>query len=373
VIRPPPNRPTEVAVPARWLRGLLVGVGIACLVLGSAALVVGCVLSGSTYGGPVSGHFDGRHFHNLRDVPHGGFGRFLKWRWTRRVNPWSPRQNLAVDRMLPPVIRVGRGELQVTFVNHATMLVQVDGLNILTDPIWSERASPVSFAGPKRYHPPGIPFEELPPIDVVLISHSHYDHMDLPTLRRLEVAHHPRVVVGLGNGAVLRDAGLARVTELDWWQTLRLGPETQVTGVPSQHFSGRGLFDGDRTLWLGYVLEGPAGPTYFAGDTGAGPHFAQIRARFGRPRLAILPIGAYRPEWFMEAVHISPEQAVEADEMLGAGTAVAVHFGTFALADDGQDEPPVELLRALSRRGAYSAAFWVLRPGERRVVPLLSP
>jgi L-ascorbate metabolism protein UlaG (beta-lactamase superfamily) len=328
-------------------------------------------LSCSTYRGPVSAHFDGIRFHNLRDAPHGGFGRFLKWRWMRHANPWSPRSNLAVDSMFPMVARTARGDLHVTFVNHATVLIQVDGLNILTDPIWSERASPVSFAGPKRTHPPGIRFEDLPPIDVVLISHSHYDHMDLPTLRRLETAHHPQVVVGLGNGAVLREAGLARVTELDWWQSLQLRPGIQVTGVPSQHFSGRGLFDGDRTLWLGYVIEGPAGATYFAGDTGAGPHFAQIRARFGRPRLAILPIGAYRPEWFMEAVHISPEQAVQADEILGAGTAMAMHFGTFALADDGQDEPAGELVRALARRGAHSVNFWVPRPGERRIVPSL--
>ena len=371
MIRVPTNR-TPSGVAARRALRLAVGAVIALLLPSSATLSVGCgVLSGSTYRGPVSAHFDGKRFHNLRDVPHGGFGRFLKWRWTRHANPWSPRSNLAVDSMFPMVARTAPGDLHVTFVNHATVLIQVDGLNILTDPIWSERASPVSFAGPKRTHPPGIRFEDLPPIDVVLISHSHYDHMDLPTLRRLEAAHHPQVVVGLGNGAVLREAGLARVTELDWWQSLQLGPGIQVTGVPSQHFSGRGLFDGDRTLWLGYVIEGPAGPTYFAGDTGAGPHFAQIRARFGRPRLAILPIGAYRPEWFMEAVHISPEQAVLADEILGAGTAMAMHFGTFALADDGQDEPAGELVRALARRGAHSVNFWVPRPGERRIVPSL--
>lgn len=350
----------------RIARRVALGAGLLLVVVLGAGVVVGCVLSGSAYEGPPSDHFDGKHFRNLREVSHAGFGSFLAWQWNARRGPWDRR---TYPPAAPSPSRVARGDLQVTFVNHATVLLQMDGVNVVTDPIWSDRASPFSFVGPRRYHAPGVSFEALPHIDVVLISHCHYDHMDLPTLRRLDAAFKPQFFVGLGNGARLRAEGFARVTELDWWQGARIGPEVELTAVPAQHFSNRGLFDRDRTLWLGYVVQGPAGAAYFAGDTGFGPHFARIRERFGPPRLAILPIGAFRPEWFMEGVHESPEQAVAAAEILGAGTALAIHFGTFALADDGQDEPRRQLESALARRGTAAARFWTLRPGERRTVP----
>jgi L-ascorbate metabolism protein UlaG (beta-lactamase superfamily) len=246
------------------------------------------------------------------------------------------------------------------------VLLQQDGVNVLTDPIWSLRASPVSFVGPRRHHPPGLRFLDLPPIDAVVLSHNHYDHLDLPTLRRLQAAHHPRFFCGLGNQALLERAGLQRVTELDWWQSVPLTATVELIAVPAQHFSNRGLFDRDRTLWLGYVLRGPAGLAYFAGDTGAGPHFAEIRKRLGAPRLAVLPIGAYRPEWFMSAVHESPAQTLEAHQQLGAGTTVPMHFGTFALGDDGQDEAPRTLEAAAT--GA-AARVRVLEFGEALEVP----
>ncbi|MES1172613.1 MAG: MBL fold metallo-hydrolase, partial [Bacteroidota bacterium] len=335
-------------------------------------IVVGYVLSGPGHGGPASDHFDGKTFHNLKDAPHGTLAAFLKWQLTRAQGPWSERP---LSPLPPPPKRVARGELRVTFVNHATVLVQMDGMNLLTDPIWSERASPVSFVGPRRRHEPGIRFEDLPPIDVVTVSHAHYDHLDVPTLVRLAAAHHPRFFVGLGVGVLLRRAGIDSVTELDWWQSEPLtgaAASVRIAGVPAQHFSNRGLFDRDTTLWLGYVLQGPAGVVYFAGDTGNGPHFAEIRRRFGPPRLAILPIGAYRPIWFMGPIHISPAEAVAAQEILGANTALGMHFGTFPLADDGQDEPVRDLNTALvaaGRGSAPRATFWTLAPGEGRVVP----
>jgi L-ascorbate metabolism protein UlaG (beta-lactamase superfamily) len=165
------------------------------------------------------------------------------------------------------------------------------------------------------------------------------------------------------------DAGIGPVREVDWWQAAELAPEFTLTAVPSQHFSGRGLFDRDATLWVGFVLKGPAGVSYFAGDTGAGPHFAEIKARFGPPRLAVLPIGAFRPEWFMQAVHLSPTESLAAHDALGAQTSLGIHFGTFALADDGQDEPRLAIEAAVAARKDRPTRFWTLAPGEGRPVP----
>jgi L-ascorbate metabolism protein UlaG (beta-lactamase superfamily) len=227
----------------------------------------------------------------------------------------------------------------------------------------------VSFAGPRRYHPPGLRLEDLPRIDVVVISHNHYDHLDLPTLKRLQEKDLPRFFVGLGNASMFIEKGIGPVTELDWWKSVTLAPDLELHAVPAQHFSARGLFDRDRALWLGYAIKGPAGLTYFAGDTGDGPHFEAIKSRLGAPRLAVLPIGAFRPAWFMSRVHVSPEEAVRAHERLGAGTSVAMHFGTFPLADDAQDEPAAELEVALKKRVAARPRFWVLNFGEGRDVP----
>jgi L-ascorbate metabolism protein UlaG (beta-lactamase superfamily) len=357
---------TALRVPApRWLRRALIGLGGAILLFVLLVVVLGYAFSGPGHQGPVSDHFDGTRFHNRPDVPHGGFGAFIKWQRTRQLGPWTERDAPFGPR---PPARVTGGGMRVTFVNHATVLIQQDGVNVLTDPIWSLRASPVSFAGPRRQRPPGLRFEDLPAIDAVVLSHNHYDHMDLATLRRLEQAHHPRFFCGLGNKALLERAGLGRVTELDWWQSLPLTAAVDLIAVPNQHFSNRGLFDRDRTLWLGYVLRGPAGLAYFAGDTGLGPHYAEIRRRLGAPRLAVLPIGAYRPSWFMSPVHQSPAQALEAHAALEAGTSVAIHFGTFPLGDDGQDEPPAAL-EAARRALASPPRFWVLDFGEGREVP----
>jgi L-ascorbate metabolism protein UlaG (beta-lactamase superfamily) len=260
--------------------------------------------------------------------------------------------------------------MRVTFVNHATTLLQFDGLNVLTDPIWAERCSPVGFAGPRRVRPPGIRFEDLPPIDVVLVSHNHYDHLDLETLKRLERKHRPRFIVGLGNGRLLRDAGIGSVEEVDWWQGLPVGQGVTVYSVPVQHFSNRGLADMDATLWTGFLLKGPSGAAYFSGDTGYGGHFAEVRRRFGPPRVALLPIGAFRPEWFMGPIHMSPQQAIEAHRALGAGLSLAIHFGTFPLADDGETEAP-DLLRSELSHIAGGHPFLVPEFGQGYDVPPL--
>lgn len=361
-----PSAPTAPAPPPRPRRGrtlaLALGLGLGLV---AAASGVGCAFGAPRYDGRVSDHFDGRRFFNPHATPPHGPRGLLKWMTQRNRGPWSAPTETAPGQ--PPPRRVEGGAVRVTFVGHSTLLVQMDGLNLLTDPIWSERASPVTFAGPRRVRPPGVRFEDLPPIDVVLVSHNHYDHLDLRTLRRLAAEHRPRFVVPLGNAAVLARAGLPGAVELDWWQDAPLAPGVRVVAAPAQHFSNRGPFDAGNTLWASFVIEGPSGRVFFGGDTGYGAHFREIAGRLGAPRVAILPIGAFRPRWFMESVHMSPQEAVAAARELGAGTSVAMHFGTFPLADDGEGEPVEELGRAV--QDAPGIRFWVLGFGEGRDVP----
>jgi L-ascorbate metabolism protein UlaG (beta-lactamase superfamily) len=350
----------------RLRRALLTGLG-ALLLLGSTVAGVGChALSAPMYQGPKSDHFDGERFHNLE--PRRSRMTFLEWQMNRERGAWADWTEAPPGP--PPPRRVARGAVRVTFINHATTLLQLDGVNVLTDPIWSERCSPVSFIGPKRVRPPGIRFEDLPPIDAVILSHNHYDHMDVPTLKRL-VAQFPnaRFFAGLGNKAFLESKGIPHVTELDWWQEAQLTPEVKLVSTPSQHFSNRGLDDDNGTLWTSYVLQGPSGVTFFAGDTGYGQQFRKVRERFGPVRLAVLPIGAYKPEAFMEVIHVSPREAVQASVDLEAKVSVPMHYGTFNLGDDGQEEPVTELGKALDALPEHKPQFWVLGFGEGRDVP----
>lgn len=321
------------------------------------------------YHGPVSDHFDGQHFYNSPNgMPHGA-GSVAKWLANREPGAW--RKWIDAVPGPPPPERVSDGKIRATFVGHSTVLIQMDGVNILCDPIWSQRASPLSWIGPRRHRAPGIRFEHLPVIDLVLQSHDHYDHFDVPTLRRIASQWRPGFGVPLGVAQRLiskRIADRSQIRELDWWQSADALDKLRITAVPARHFSGRGLRDRNETLWCGYVIEGPSGAVYFAGDTAYGAHFREIREQFPQLRLAFLPIGAYRPQWFMGPVHISPEDAVRAHEEVGAATSIAIHFGTFRLADDGQDEPVIELQRALDARKA-AHRFWVLDAGEGRDIP----
>lgn len=331
--------------------------------LGAAFVLLDRRFAAPRHRGPVTDHFDGRRFHNHQSGWQSE-GSFLKWQLTAQRGAW--RKWIDDPPGPPPPPRVSDGRLRVTFINHATALLQMDGLNILTDPIWSERCSPVSWAGPKRHRPPGIRFEDLPPIDVVIISHNHYDHLDLPTLRRL-ARQRPKFISHLGNGALLANHGIGGAHEIDWWEEIPLANGVRITSVPAQHFSARALTDRDVNLWGGFVISGPSGNVYFAGDTGWGKHFGEIREKFGAIRLALLPIGAYLPRWFMKPAHISPAEAVDAHAAVGAGTSMAIHFGTFALGDDGELEPANELRRSIEERKEKS--FWILREGEGREVP----
>jgi L-ascorbate metabolism protein UlaG (beta-lactamase superfamily) len=328
----------------------------------------------------ISDHFDGNLFFNPEgqtpppsppgEQPRRGLSGWI-WRWIFG-NDWPEWPKITEDAPRePPAAHVPKGSLVVTPVGHATFLVQLDGVNILTDPIWSDRCSPVSWAGPKRHRNPGIRFEELPPIDAVLVSHNHYDHLDLPTLKRLAKTGVQRSITTLGNRDLIRGTGIPAVDELDWWQSVRLSEEVSVTVVPAQHFSSRTLWDRNRTLWGGFVISGPSGNVFYAGDTGYGPHFREIAQRFSPIRVALLPIAPFRPPQSNEPpssryprVHMGPAEAVQAHMDLQAGRSIAAHFQVFQLGGDGFDDAVNELKSALAERGLEPDAFIAPSPGH---------
>jgi L-ascorbate metabolism protein UlaG (beta-lactamase superfamily) len=306
-------------------------------------------------------HFDGERFYNP-DAPQAlGLLQALRWKLTSRPEP-SPHFVSDVEQSKPPNRVEGDG-LRITLVNHSTVLLQQRGCNILTDPIWSERASPVSWAGPRRRRNPGVSWEDLPSIDTVLISHNHYDHLDLPTLRRLAARGESTFIVPARVAPLLRSQNIGPAHELDWGESLSL-PSFTVHCVPALHFSSRALYDRNRTLWCGYVIESQGRLVYFAGDTAFGAHFAQIREKFGSPHVALLPIGAYEPRWFMSAAHMAPDEAVRAHAILGAKTSIAIHHGTFRLTDEGLDTPKKRLIAC-----SAGASLLVLDNGQSADIP----
>lgn len=322
----------------------------------------------------VTGHFDGERFSNGPNESASEGYRFserVKWMWSTKLVEWP---DWITDPVYPPPPgEVGKGGLRVTHINHATMLIQLDGVNILTDPIWSARASFVSWAGPRRVRAPGLKMEDLPRIDLILISHDHYDHLDLASLVRLTRQHQPKVVVGLGVGKLLASAGIARVTELDWWQTMADLPNgLKVVFVPARHGSGRGMGDRNKTLWGGYVMESTAGNVYFAGDTAYGHFRVDLKKRFGGFRLAMLPIGHYEPRWMMQSVHMSPDDAVKLHRDLNIRQSVGMHFGTFhgmgAHNNEKVDQHETDLRQALREHAVPETEFWLLGFGEGRDV-----
>jgi L-ascorbate metabolism protein UlaG (beta-lactamase superfamily) len=328
-----------------------------------------------------SDHFDGDRYFNPwipQPLPGQAPGR-MRFPWILRFifgndrPEWPKIVDLSPGP--PPTARVPKGALSVTPVGHATFLIQMDGQNILTDPIWSERCSPISWAGPRRRTPPGIRFEELPPIDAVLVSHNHYDHLDLPTLSRLAEKGVLRAVVPLGNLDLVRGTGIPNVEERDWWQTVRLSPEVTVTLVPAQHFSSRTLWDRNETLWGGFVVSGPSGNLFFAGDTGYGPHFREIARRFAPIRAAILPISPFRPREantplpYSSGVHMGPAEAVQAHLDLGAPLSIAAHFQVFQLGADGFEDALDGLTLALQDQGIDPDDFVAPKPGRAIHLP----
>jgi L-ascorbate metabolism protein UlaG (beta-lactamase superfamily) len=333
---------------------------ILLILLVCSPFVVGILLSAPTYKGPKSDHFDGKRFINPKGAKAKGLPDLFKWVRERKQGKWT--SDMTIKPGPKPLPRYDNG-VRITFVNHSTFLIQVDGVNILTDPVWSSRVSPFTFAGPKRTRPPGIVFNDLPRIDLVLLSHNHYDHLDILTLRQIHDKYNPQFIVPLGVSAYLQKNNIQLVRELDWWQTQVAASSFTIECVPAQHFSGRGTLDRDKTLWCGYCIHGRHGNIYFAGDSGYNPDtFKEIGQRT-KPTISIIPIGAFKPEWFMSPIHCSPDEAVQIHKDLNSPMSIASHFGTFPLADDGADDPIDALTNALRREGIPNGQFITLKEG----------
>lgn len=336
----------------------MIWLALLTITLLSLPFVVGALLSAPTYNGPVSDHFNGKQFINPTGVKAKGLLDVLKWMRERKQGKWIRKVGVKIGpRPLPRY----DGGVRITFVNHSTFLIQVDGVNIITDPVWSERVSPFTFMGPKRMRPPGLNFDDLPRIDLVLLSHNHYDHLDITTLQKIHDKYNPQYIVPLGVSEYLQRKNITAVRELDWWQTMAFGTGFTIEAVPAQHFSGRGTLDRDRTLWCGYAIHGKHGNVYFAGDTGYNPETFKEIGKRTKPTVAIIPIGAYKPEWFMSPIHCSPDEAVQIFKDLGSPQSIASHFGTFPLADDSCDDPVDRLKDVVKKEGISN--FLVLEEG----------
>lgn len=337
---------------------------------------------GSASSAPAGAPFRDGHFQNNHiDFEPRGLGDLLKWRIHAVRARLPPPPQAPTPRVEPDLAFLRANAVAgaamtpaVTWVGHASVLVQVGGATVLTDPMFSARASPLSFLGPKRHAPPGLSIAELPHVDAVLISHDHYDHLDEASVRALaaQPGGPPLFVVPLGIKAWLADRGITRAVELDWWQSTRVG-EVEIVFTPAQHWSGRGLHDRMKTLWGGYAILAPAFQVFFAGDTAYSPDFADIHAHFAERHgagrgfdLALLPIGAYEPRWFMAQQHVDPAEAVRIHRDLAAARSIGIHWGTFQLTDEALDEPPRALARAAQEAGLADDAFTVMAIGATR-------
>ena len=326
--------------------------------------------SKSYYKGPTSDHFDGIRFYNPWNPILPKSSDLIRWKISAKPKPWSKKIK-AFSNDIPPN-HIEGNTLRISFVGHSTMLIQTAGLNILTDPIWSKRASPFKWFGPKRYTKPGISFEGLPKIDLILISHNHYDHLDLHTIRKLWVRDRPKIIAPLGNDTIIQSSQADIAVEtLDWYQSITFNKNVSIHLEPAQHWSARGILDKNKALWGAFVIQTPGGNIYFAGDTGYGNGelFRQTLQRFKNFRLAMLPIGAYEPLWFMHYAHMNPEDAVSAYKDLGEPYTAAIHHQTFKLGDEGQNDPTTILNQALKKLDRNEKKFRSLHVGESWIIP----
>jgi L-ascorbate metabolism protein UlaG (beta-lactamase superfamily) len=318
--------------------------------------------------GQTKSHHTKDGFRNIHITDDPRFSDFLKWRWNRlgKDIPGPEDYNFPLAKNDPEFLRSNTEKVTLTWIGHATVLLQLKGKNILTDPHFSERASPVQWAGPKRVVPPGIPFQELPPIHLVVISHDHYDSLDKQSIVQLHQREGGRktlFLVPLGLKSWFEGLGIRRVIELDWWDR-REEADLNITAVPLQHWSQRGLFSRNKTLWAGWVIQASDFRFFFAGDTGYAPHFKEIGRKLGPFDLSAIPIGAYEPRWFMRNYHVNPEEALKIHLDVRSKKSVAIHWGTFMLTDEPLDEPPRRLEKARTEKGRPEAEFLILKHGE---------
>lgn len=315
------------------------------------------------YAGPVTDHFDGTLFFNPNQASTDrSLKQLLQWQMQGGKSKWPT--TVPGQKAIKP--ETESDNLRITMIGHASVLVQQAGYNILIDPVYSDRASPISFAGPKRVNAPGIAFDDVPAIDAILITHNHYDHLDLATIKRLTARHSPRIITPLGNDSILKHGTSLRIECGDWYDTFALSDSLNVTLVPAHHWSARTPGDRRMALWCGFVIQSSAATTYCAGDTGYGDGqiFRDIKARFGPPDVAILPIGAYEPRWFMKDQHTNPDEAVQIMLDCGARHAIGAHWGTFPLANESRTAPIEALQEALKRHGIPSGKFVPAQPGD---------
>jgi L-ascorbate metabolism protein UlaG (beta-lactamase superfamily) len=349
-------------------RGLLKWLGLGGIVAAAGFTGTRALAGNRYYQGPASDHFDGTAFFNPGGIEPRGFVDLLRWQFGESRAKW-PDHFESPFPQAKPAERVD--DLRVTMVGHATLLVQVAGMNILTDPVWSDRASPVSFFGPRRVNEPGIAFDDLPPIDLVLLSHNHYDHMDMETLKRLQARHDPLVVTPLGNDAIVKTAVPAmRLSAHDWGESVETG-RAVVHVEPVHHWSARGAGDRRHALWAGFVLETPAGRIYHVGDTGFhdGINYRAAAEKHGGFRLAILPFGAYEPRWFMAGQHQDPDEAVQGMKLANVDFVAGHHWATFQLTNEPLEQPRQKLVEALSRHEVAQERFRPMLAGEVWDVP----
>jgi L-ascorbate metabolism protein UlaG (beta-lactamase superfamily) len=337
----------------------------AFVLFGIFVLIVNLFYASDRYDGPISDHFDGRHFYNIGWSPKKSMRLELWWEKKWGLLYWLLHREKAKwqKRSITPTIPLPHVSSGITVTNiwHATLLIQTNGINIITDPVWWDRASPWQWIGPKRYQDPWVTQENLPKIDIILLSHNHYDHMEISTLRMLEARDNPTIYTGLGNKKYLEKRGIKNVVEMDWWQTenWNSSDESRVTFLPAQHFSARGVTDRNRTLWWAFAIEIRGQSLYFGGDTGYGTEFIEkIHEKFPNGfDIGLLPIGAYKPRWFMAPVHTDPFEGMQMQRDLVVKKAIGIHHSTFDLADDNQDDPIVDLREAKKREEYQGQIF----------------
>ena len=343
-------------------------------------VILACVLQSScatnTHYDPAKAHHTKSGFKNIYYEEDKGLWSLLKWKWQQLFKdlPNADGYQYQIDTSKHQLLQNNRQKTSLTWIGHATFLIQFNGLNILTDPHFSERASPVSWAGPKRVVPPAMKIDQLPDIDAVIISHDHYDSLDVATLRALaqhNIEHKLVFIVPLGLKAWFDDLKLdaVDVVELDWTQSYSIN-KTTFTAEPVQHWSKRTLFDSYERLWASWVIEAGGHKIYFAGDTGYAEHFKQLGNKYGGFDLALLPIGAYEPRWFMKSYHVNPDEAVQIHRDIKSKYSVAMHWGTFILTDEPLDEPPVKLRQAMQKYHIVKSEFEVYKHGETRFIDL---
>lgn len=342
----------------KWLKRILCSIFVLGVMLYFGSMLVqSTICRGGEWYGERNDHFDGERFSNQDPVEVHSFWRFLEWRWNRHQEEYpTVLENKDKPNLAP---HVGPRQCEVTMINHSSLLFRFEQLNMVVDPVYSDRVSPVSWLGPMRYRPVGIAWDSLPKVDVVLITHDHYDHLDLPTLKRLYDRDKPHFIVPLGNKVLLESVGISNISEMDWWGSMPLAGG-KLTMTPAKHYSARYRTNEvwNKTLWGGFYFESAAGvKLYIAGDTAWTKHFEEIRQRLGAPDVAILSVGAYRPYDLISAVHLRPEQSVRAHQVLGAKRSVGCHFGTWQLADDGYQEVLDDLSKGLKQYNVSEDEF----------------